>query len=249
MDRTAVEAMEEIVGRSMKIEVDGKVFARDKNGNFQRVLYEPEADSLGIHTLTGLIDFIRANVDKLDFKKHLAVVKSPIEVLLVSALFGENRVRDLIVSVDVDEKMRTFDFGRYLPIEEFIINLTSLFEETADREKVIKFVSRITGGGTFTLADDGVSQNVEVKNSISGALTANETAPKIVNLRPFRTFRDIDQPESQFLLRIKLVDETQKIVGAALFEADGGRWRNTAIKGIQEFLEKNLTKDGITVIA
>jgi len=249
MDKTAVEAMEEIVGRSMKIEADGKIFARDKNGNFNRVLFEPEPDSIEIHTLTGLIDFVRANVDKLDLKKHLAVVRSPIEVLLVSALSGENRSRSLIVSVDVDEKMRTFDFGCYLSIEEFIIRLTSLFEETPDREKVIKFVSRITGGGTFTLADDGVSQNVEVKQGVSGALTANETAPKIVNLRPFRTFRDIGQPESQFLLRVKLIDETQRIVGAALFEADGGRWRNTAIKGIQEYLEKNLTKDGITVIA
>jgi len=249
MDRTAVEAMEEIVARSVKIDVDGKTFARDKNGSFQRVLHEPGAETITIHTLTGLVDFVRANVDKLDLKKHLAVVKSPTEVFLMSALSGERRKRDEIIHVLVDEKMRTYDFGRYQQVEEFIISLTSLFEESPDREKVIKFVSRVHGGTGFTLADDGVAQVAEVTKGVSGALTDKETAPKIVNLKPYRTFRDIDQPESCFLLRLKLIDEENKIVGACLFEADGGRWRNTAIKGIQEFLEKNLTKEGITVIA
>jgi hypothetical protein len=241
--------MEEIVGRSMKIEVDGKTFARDGRGSFQRVLYEPEAETITIHTLTGLVDFVRANVDKLDFKKHLAIVESPIEVNLFSALAGESRKRDEIVQTIVDDKMQTYAFGRYQSIEEFIISLTSLFEDSPDLERVIKFVSRVTGGGSFTLSDDGVSQVVEARKNISGAITGNETAPKIVNLKPFRTFRDIDQPESSFLLRLKLIDEEEKVVGACLYEADGGRWRNTAIKGIQEFLEKNLTKEGITVIA
>jgi hypothetical protein len=249
MDRTAVEAMEGIVGRSMKIEVDGKTFARDEDGSFQRVLYEPKAETITIHTLTGFVDYVRANVDKLDFKNHLAVVKSPVEVLFLSALSGECRQRDEIVHVVVDDKMRNYGFGQYQVIEEFIISLTSLFEDSPDRERVIKFVSRVTGGGSFTLSDDGVSQIVEAKKNISGAITGNETAPKIVNLKPFRTFRDIDQPESSFLLRLKLIDEDNKVVGACLHEADGGRWRNTAIKTIQEFLEKNLTKEGITVIA
>jgi hypothetical protein len=249
MDRTAVEAMEEIVGRSMKIEVDGKTFARNKGGSFERVLYDPRAETITIHTLTGLVDFVRANVDKLDFKKHLAVVKSPIEVDLLSTLSAEGRDRDEILHVVVDDKMRAYPFGQYQTVEEFIILLTSLFEESADRERVIKFVSRVTGGGSFTLSDDGVSQIVEARKNVSGALTGNETAPKIVNLKPFRTFRDIDQPESSFLLRLKLIDEEEKVVGACLHEADGGRWRNAAIKGIQEFLEKNLTKEGITVIA
>ncbi|MDR2485546.1 MAG: hypothetical protein LBD55_09130 [Treponema sp.] len=249
MDRTAVEAMEAIVGRSMKIEVDGKIFARDGRESFQRVLYEPEPETVTIHTLTGLVDFVRANVDKLDFKKHLAVVKSPTEVFLLSALSGEGRKRDEIIHIEVDDKMRNYTFGQYQEIEGFIISLTSLFEDSPDREKVIKFVSRVHGGTGFTLSDDGVSQIAEVSKGVSGALTENETAPKIVSLKPFRTFRDIDQPESSFLLRLKLVDEERKIVGACLYEADGGRWRNAAIKGIQEFLEKNLAKEEITVIA
>jgi hypothetical protein len=84
---------------------------------------------------------------------------------------------------------------------------------------------------------------------VSGALTSKETAPKIVNLKPYRTFRDVEQPVSSFLFRMKLVDEERKIVGCCLYEADGGRWRNTAVKTIQEFLVENLAETGIAVIA
>jgi hypothetical protein len=133
-----------------------------------------------------------------------------------------------------------------MEVEEFIIALTSLFEDSPDRERMVKFVSRVHGGETFTLSDDGVTQIAEVRKSASGAVTEKETAPKIVELQPFRTFRDIGQPKSSFLLRLRLDD---KIVEACLFEADGGRWRNAAIKAIQTFLEENLKDQGITVIA
>jgi len=247
MDKTAVEAMEAIVARSVKIEVGGKTFARDGHGKFERVLFEPCAETIKIHTLTGFVDLVRANVDKLDLKAHLVVVKSPTEVILCSALFGEGRNRDEIAHIEVDENLKNYRFGQYQSVEEFIISLQSLFEESLDRERLIKYVSRVHGGTGFTLADDGITQIAEVSQGVSGALTEKETAPKIVNLKPFRTFRDIDQPISSFLLRLKLIDE--KTVGACLYEADGGRWRNAAVKGIQEFLEKNLAGNGLTVIA
>ena len=249
MDDTAVKAMEDIVIRSVKFEHDGKMFARDKDGWIQRILFEPQCECIDLHTLTGLVDFIRDNIDKLDLKKHFLVVKSPTEVYLTSSLFGETRQRDRVVFVRVDEKMQNYQFGRYQTVEEFIISLTSLFEESPDRERVIKFVSKVSGGSNFSLSDDGVTQIVDVKKGVSGALTEQESAPKIVELKPFRTFRDIEQPTSSFLLRLKLINEESQIVGACLYEADGGRWRNAAIKSIQSFLEENLKEQGITVVA
>jgi hypothetical protein len=249
MDNSAVKAMEDLVGRSIKIEVDGKIFARDSRGDFQRLLHEPAVGKITIHTLTGFIDFVKSNVDKWDFTKHFAAVASPTGVILYSAISGESRNRDEVVHVTVDEHLKTYRFGQYQEIEEFIISLESLFEESSDREKLIKFVSRVHGGTGFTLSDDGVSQIAEVSKGVSGALTSKETAPKIVELRPYRAFRDVEQPVSKFLFRMKLVDEDRKIVGACLYEADGGRWRNAAVKTIQDFLVENLEETGITVIA
>jgi hypothetical protein len=67
--------------------------------------------------------------------------------------------------------------------------------------------------------------------------------------KPYRTFRDIEQPISKFLLRLKLIDTDGHIVGVCLYEADGGRWRNTAVQAIKEFLNKELEDMGITIIA
>jgi hypothetical protein len=245
MDDSAVQAIEKIIGRSVHFDVGGKTFARNENGVINRVIYEPEVDSVEIHTLTGLVDFVKANVDALDMKKHFIAVKSPSEVFLYSAISGESRKRDLIAHVEVDRNMNTYRFGNYLNVEEFIIALESLFEESDDRIRLISFVSKVNGGTGFTLADDGITQIVEVHAGVSGALKDKESAPKIVKLQPFRTFRDVEQPESSFLLRLKLTGENT--VGVCLYEADGGRWRNSAVKTIQAFLQEELP--GVTVIA
>jgi hypothetical protein len=67
-----------------------------------------------------------------------------------------------------------------------------------------------------------------------------------VELRPYRTFREIEQPASKFVLRVKRGGEGQK-PGCALFEADGGFWKLEAIENIRKYIaSKNLN---ITIIA
>ena len=66
----------------------------------------------------------------------------------------------------------------------------------------------------------------------------------IVRLSPYRTFREIEQPESQFLLRIRTDDRGNAEV--ALFEADGGVWRNEARLRIAEYLKEHIK---VSVIA
>lgn len=56
-----------------------------------------------------------------------------------------------------------------------------------------------------------------------------------VPLRPYRTFQEVEQPESEFLLRL---DEEGNI---GLFEADGGMWKLTARQTVKAFLEKELS--------
>lgn len=64
-------------------------------------------------------------------------------------------------------------------------------------------------------------------------LTASEIKPRVM-LRPFRTFLEVEQPESEFLLRVD-PDE-----GIGFFEADGGIWKLEAKKNIADYFLKNM---------
>lgn len=55
------------------------------------------------------------------------------------------------------------------------------------------------------------------------------------------------QPESEFIFRMKSDDRS---VFCALFEADGGAWKNEAMQSIKQYLEEQLKDiDFVTVIA
>lgn len=55
-----------------------------------------------------------------------------------------------------------------------------------------------------------------------------------VNMQPFRTFLEVEQPESVFLLRL----DGNGNVG--LFEADGGVWKLEATRNISAYFEQKL---------
>ena len=55
-----------------------------------------------------------------------------------------------------------------------------------------------------------------------------------MELKPFRTFLEVAQPESEFILR---VNDKGNI---GLFEADGGVWKLEAKRNIAAYFEKEL---------
>ena len=55
-----------------------------------------------------------------------------------------------------------------------------------------------------------------------------------VNMQPFRTFLEVEQPESVFLLRL----DGNGNVG--LFEANGGVWKLEATRNISAYFEQKL---------
>ena len=75
-------------------------------------------------------------------------------------------------------------------------------------------------------------QTVEARQGVAlNALV--EVKPRVL-LRPFRTFLEVEQPESEFLLRVD-PDE-----GIGFFEADGGIWKLEAKKNIADYFNANL---------
>ena len=65
--------------------------------------------------------------------------------------------------------------------------------------------------------------------------TALETSVLVKSsLAPYRTFLEVEQPESDFVLRVN------KEAKLALFEADGGFWKLEAVRLVKEYLSDNL---------
>lgn len=121
-----------------------------------------------------------------------------------------------------------------LGFEEMQIALRTRFQETPDALYAMKLLSDISTGAKITFNDNGVATSVVTKKGID--LQANETIRPIVKLKPYRTFQEVEQPESTFLIR---VNER----GISFTEADGGMWKLKARETVKAFLEKALAKE------
>jgi hypothetical protein len=72
------------------------------------------------------------------------------------------------------------------------------------------------------------------------ATVSNTQVPNPIKLKPFRTFAEIEQPESEFILRLQ---DGPRI---ALFAADGGKWKLEAINSIKKYFQ--LMELGVPII-
>jgi hypothetical protein len=123
-----------------------------------------------------------------------------------------------------------FPFRQFMDQETFVIQLQAQFEESATRAQLLQMVGTATGSEIRTEEDNGVTQNVTAK---SGSMLGRIDLPNPVCLAPYRTFRELDQPTSPFVLRARKSGEGMAF---ALFEADGGAWKHDALKTLREYL-------------
>lgn len=233
------EALEYLVDLGMErdsiIQLEQGTFSRE---NLKRV-NDPVATTLKVSTLTGLVDYIKANVDEL--KDELLIqVKSHDEVRLFSKL-NTDRDRELYIQAEaiLPNNIR---YNSFIDTENFNIMLQSSFVDTGDKAVLLKYTGLVQDEAVKSTGDDGVSQQVTVKTGV--ASVGQAIVPNPVSLAPYRTFPEVEQPTSKFIFRM------QSGPRAALFEADGGAWRNQAILNIKNYLEKELEKAiNVSIIA
>lgn len=223
------EALEYIVGLRKPdiVSIDGEDYS-DKA--LHRICWNPKADSIQMTTLSSFVDYMKANIDEMS-KKMIVHVTSPTKVLLYSQL-DEDRQREYLV--EVSAQVPTFEYGRYYNQENFIIALQSKFLENDDRDLLLKFAGTVEAGTVANYGDDGVTQKATVKTGI--ASKGDCIVPNPVKLKPYRTFIEVDQPESAFVFRMRQGSGVE----CAIFEADGGAWKNAAMKRVKEYLEFEL---------
>lgn len=222
---------------------------------------QPKAEPIEMNTLTSLLDYIRSNTDQM--ADHMIIhVQSPTKVSLYSQLDGD-RIRETLV--EVKALLPQFEFGRYYPAEKFVINVMSKFigENTGllnqesdqlpwkeepvseqfipplcnDKETILKYAGTVESGTVAQYGDDGVSQKAVIQQTVTSK--EDVVIPSPVNLIPYRTFLEVEQPGSNFIFRIKDVGHGAE-PEMALFEADGGVWKINAMNSIHRYLQEKL---------
>lgn len=125
--------------------------------------------------------------------------------------------------------------GGWRPQDRAIIELKSIFIPTPDSEYLLDLISRINNEQGVQSTDNGVSQTVVAKQGVS-LVGAEAVKPRLL-LQPFRTFREVGQPASEFILRL---DENGSV---GLFEADGGIWKMEAKDNIKAYFLQALERE------
>lgn len=216
------------------MEIDGRKFTDSQIIPVKDAVVSP----IKCHTLTGLVDFYSA-LDPYEQGRVIFHIEDFDKVSIVSEIFGEEKQRETFVVAESypQENM----FNRYFDHEDFMIKILSCFVQDEITAKILRIVGNLKSEAGATYSDDGLTQTVTAKTGITKV--ENIDLPNPIGLRPYRTFSDIDQPESSFILRLKQRDG----INAALFEADGAAWKNKAILTIKAMLASSIP--GVKIIA
>lgn len=196
------------------------------------IVTEPCLAGVSLLTLTGLVDLIQCHLDALKTDDWVLHVTNHAEVSLLHRSTDAYGRRVRLASVKLDDGT-PFPFGRFINREEFVIGLQSQFVQNGDKQVVVKLCSNLEASTVAMAEDDGVSQRTTVKQGVT--LKETVTVKGRVSLRPYRTFREIEQPASEFIFRLRSKDGA--VPECALFEADGGKWKLDAVLAIKTWLD------------
>lgn len=226
----------------------------DQDGNLRNIIISDDGrpveiaplnylakEALVINTLTGLVNYIQSNVERHDIPYFLHIVDHG-RVELTGVLQSDGRRETLVVARAI---VPDFDYGYFHETEQLIIALQSKFTKTKDRDLLLKVIGNVKEENVRQTGDNGIAQAVTIKTGVASA--DDVLVPNPVTLAPYRTFLEVVQPESDFIFRMK--DGPR----GAIFEADGGAWRNQAIENIRAYLSEELADEindeRITIIA
>ena len=225
IDRSFIEKIEEM-SKAEIIDVCGLSYATKKLNPVD----DPAPAALSISTLTGIVDYVQLNY--LEDGAHFIHVGSAFAKVIDvgQTKFGNWKVR--LVAEAIQNK---FSFGNFYDVESFNIALQAYFVQDDAIRSILSIVGNLSDGLVRSFSDDGITQEVTAKVGITRK--ENLAVPNPVTLLPYRTFIEVEQPASQFVFRMRSGDKSPS---CALFEADGGLWKNEAIQNIKAWLRERL---------
>ena len=210
------------------------------------MLVDEIAADIPLHTnsLSSVADYIKSNADfdalASDGRKIIHVEDEKTVWLYTEMNSFKKRSALLLASAWVS----SFPFGQWLSLENFIISVQANFVTDEHRDELLSFVATVKQDTGVEQQDDGVTQKVTTRSGVS--LSRTSKVPNPITLRPFRTFSEVEQPESTFVFRIKA--EEGGGVKAALFAVDGEAWRHDAILKIRDYFQTYVIAEDDSVI-
>ena len=243
MDGTAVQQIADLAVAGAKPVKIGDASFSPVPLHLVRKPADPQPAPLVVHTLTGLVDYLTLNPDALELEKVVLHVVGPDQVDVRSPLFGEHQQRNLYAQAKAGNRLAGFQLEQFIAAEDMIIGLQARFADAGDRADVLRLLGNLKDEAVRTQADDGVSQVATIRSGVS--MVAEAPVPNPVQLAPFRTFPEVDQPVAPFVLRLKKGGHDG--IRAALFEADGGAWKGKAIGEIADYLGNEIS--GVKILA
>lgn len=201
----------------------------------------PVQSDLDVITLTAIEDYYRDNPDGAALAESIVHVVAPHRVQVLSKVSADWFQRHAYL--DATTKPEQFRFGQYISVEQFMISLQTYFVQDATTVLLMQVIGNLVEETSVKVLDDGVTQQVTAKSGI--ARVADIILPNPVELAPYRTFREIEQPVSKFIFRLKKGNDGTSV---ALFEADGGNWQNECIIRVRDWLRVHLPT-GTTILA
>lgn len=243
MIKEAIAHIQETANKPVLREIGGNTYIIDREGQYEQVKPELEYPAeLTLTSLDALVKMVKTEASELDVPLYITI---PDHLTAICFSQPDSELRFNRVSyyrakaTDVPGWQSDVKMG----FEEMQIALRTRFQETPDALYAMKLLSDITTGGKITFNDNGIATSVVTQKGV--ALQSNEAIRPIVRLKPYRTFQEVEQPESPFLIRV-----SER--GISFTEADGGMWKLSARQTIKAFLEGRLEQEvaeGSVVIA
>lgn len=236
LDQEAIQYLTTL-GRAEKYVYDGVGFT-------DRTLIPvnmPVLPYLKTRTLMGLVDY--RNMLKVkspeEAEKLIVHVESPRNVSLL-IWQGDDQNRKRQYHVKAETSMNNFVFGTFMGQEEFIIGLNANFVQNENLAKLISDTSLIKSVAEAEEHDDGRSQTAIMKKG--AALSKAEKVKTIVVLRPITAFNEVEQPECEFVFRLRGANEDEPAT-MALFNVENTTVDRLGMENVANWLRNKLGKD------
>lgn len=216
--------------------INGETYTDGSLSRVPKVKHSP--DRYQVKSLDAIANLIKTEIGKARVPLFIRI-DTPTRVFVESSWDSEFD-RDFLYQANCEEA--NFQPG-WRDHEKAIIELKSAFIPTEGQQYLLDLLSRLCVDDGVETTDNGVTQTVTTKQGVS--LKQAENVRNIVGLKPFRTFREVSQPESMFLIR---VDDKSRV---AILEADGEIWKIEAKLNIKAYFEKELADyiaDGSVVV-
>lgn len=237
LDQTAVQEVAGLATKAAQVqllEIDGRKFTNSPGA--LRLNVDPDLpEPLKFYTLNAFVDYLQAEEEQAFIH-----VVSAVQVNAVGRLEGHDKSQRRNIASALTPIATGLALNSPISMEDLAIGLQTCFsQDLGDIAKLRAFCASVRSTESVGVDDDGVSQTVAAKRGIAAVQTTAVMNPW--NLAPYRTFAEVAQPISPFVLRFRDARHGDDM-SAGLYETGNQLWRVIAVQAVATYLRDKLGK-------